>query len=410
MDPMDVEPVTDRMDTSPRWETPGLCRTCVHAKQEQHIVRTKAPRSSTPFELVHSDLCGPMKHSIGGTQYYIIYIDDCTRYPEVYFLITKTAEEISAKFQHYQAWVETQGFHIKRFRSENGSGENNNSIFQGLLGEKGITFEPSPLYTQHKNGTAEPMIRTLNEKARSMMLDANVPIIFWPEAIRTACYLHRRSPTSGLADNRSPYEALYGTIPKIGHLRRFGSHAYKHIPPVQRTEKKFGNRSSMCMMLGYVHNTTKIWRIWDFKSGRTGRAVECSSVVFDEEENAHTEEQTEAIEFPENADESQDEIQEANMNEISDGPTSQENSKSRNLVSPSVNCRKPASLGRSLSIWTDACRLRQKPAGLGRSLPVWADACRFGQMPTSLGRSLLSESTDDCRIERKARMGDVDSI
>jgi len=129
MDPMDVKPVMDRMDTSPRWETPGLCRTCVHVKQQQHIVRTKAPRSSTPFELVHSDLCGPMKHSIGGGQYYIIYIDDCMRYTEVYFLITKTAEEISAKFQHYQAWVETQGFHIKRFRSDNGSGEYNNSIF-----------------------------------------------------------------------------------------------------------------------------------------------------------------------------------------------------------------------------------------------------------------------------------------
>jgi len=147
--------VTDRMDTSPRWETPGLCRTYVHAKQQQHIVRTKAPQSSTPFALVHSDLCGPMKHSIGGAQYYIIYIDDCPRYTEVYFLITKTAEEISAKFQHYQAWVETQGFHIKRFQSDNGSGEYNNSIFLGLLGEKGITFEPSPLYTQHKNGTAE---------------------------------------------------------------------------------------------------------------------------------------------------------------------------------------------------------------------------------------------------------------
>ena len=112
------------------------------------------------------------------------------------------------------------------------------------------------------------------------MLDANVPIIFWPEAIRTACYLHRRSPTSSLTDNRSPYEALYGTIPKIGRLRRFGCRLYKHIPPAQRTEKKFGNRSSMCMMLGYLHNTTKIWRIWDFKLGKTGRAVECSSVVF----------------------------------------------------------------------------------------------------------------------------------
>jgi len=301
----DAEPLTDRMDTSPCWETPGLCRTCVHAKQQQHIVRTKVPRSTTPFALVHSDLCGPMKHSIGGTQYYIIYIDDCTRYTEVYFLITKTAEEISAKFQHYQAWVETQGFHIKRFRSDNGSGEYNNSIFLGLLGEKGITFEPSPPYTQHKNGTAKRMIRTLNAKARSMMLDANVPIIFSPEAIRTACYLHRRSPTSSLTDNRSPYKALYGTIPKIGHLRRFGCRAYKHIPPALRTEKKFGNRSSMCMMLGYVHNTTKIWRIWDFKSGKIGRAVECSSVVFAEEENAHTEEQTEAIEFPDTTDEAQ---------------------------------------------------------------------------------------------------------
>ena len=61
----------------------------------------------------------------------------------------------------------------------------------------------------------------------------------------------------------------------------------------------------MCIMLGYVHNTTKIWRIWDFKSGKTGRAVECSSVVFDEEANAHTEEQTEAIQFPDTTDEAQ---------------------------------------------------------------------------------------------------------
>jgi len=43
----------------------------------------------------------------------------------------------------------------------------------------------------------------------------------------------------------------------------------------------------MCMMLEYVHDTTKIWRIWDFKSGRSRRAVECSSLIFQEEENTH---------------------------------------------------------------------------------------------------------------------------
>jgi hypothetical protein len=60
------------------------------------------------------------------------------------------------------------------------------------------------------------------------------------------------------------------------------------------------------MMLGYVHNTTKIWRIWDFNSGKTGRAVECSSVVFDEQEDAFTSstgERAEAVEFPDQTEE-----------------------------------------------------------------------------------------------------------
>ena len=35
--------------------------------------------------------------------------------------------------------------------------------------------------------------------------------------------------------------------------------------------------------------------------------MKCSSVVFDEEENAHTEEQMEAIEFPDTTDEAQTE-------------------------------------------------------------------------------------------------------
>ena len=76
------------------------------------------------------------------------------------------------------------------------------------------------------------------------------------------------------------------------------------------------------MILGYVHNTTKIWRIWDFNSGRNGRAVECSSVVFQEQENAHgksMEKPAEGIEFPETAAEVNDEtheVEETDMMEM----------------------------------------------------------------------------------------------
>ena len=279
----------------------SLCQTCIQTKQQQRVVHTPSSRTSIPFELIHSDLFGPIKGSIGGSQYYIVYIDDCTRYTEVYFLVTKLAEEIlSVKFKNYQAWVEAWGFRIKRFRCDNGSGDYNNSVFLALLGEKGISYEPAPPYTQHKNGVAERMIRTLNSKARSMMWEANVPSKFWPEAIRTACYLHRRSPTMSLSGNRSPFEALFGTVPPIEHLRRFKCHVFKHIPPAQRNEKKFGSRSNPSMTLGYVHNTTNIWRIWDFNSGKSGRAVGCSSVVFDEQEHVFTSsrvEREENVEF-----------------------------------------------------------------------------------------------------------------
>ena len=74
----------------------------------------------------------------------------------------------------------------------------------------------------------------------------------------------------------------------------------------------------MCIMLGYIENTTKIWRILDFKSERTGRVMECSSGVFDEEENEYTEERTEAIEFLDTTDEAQTNEVQDEIHEIHD--------------------------------------------------------------------------------------------
>jgi hypothetical protein len=96
------------------------------------------------------------------------------------------------------------------------------------------------------------------------------------------------------------------------------------------------------MMLGYVQNTTKIWRIWDFNSGKTGRAVECSSVVFDEKEDAFTSptgERSEVIEFPEEPQESH-EVEEMNVERMDDSLDVQENSKFLFPFAISIwNCR-----------------------------------------------------------------------
>jgi hypothetical protein len=70
----------------------------------------------------------------------------------------------------------------------------------------------------------------------------------------------------------------------IHHLRRFGCRAYRLIPEKQRLEKKLGARSRKCMMVGYVHHSTKLWKLYDpeFK-----KVLHCSDVDFDEDVNCY---------------------------------------------------------------------------------------------------------------------------
>ena len=265
-------------------DMPDHCEPCVLAKQRQSVIRTPTTRSTIPFELVHSDVCGPMSTtSLGKSRYYIVYIDDFTRWVKVYFLNSKSTDCILPVFRKFLAWVNNQGYTVKHLRCDNGTGEFNNQQFRDLLDLAGISFEPAPPYTQHKNGTAERMIQTLNTKARCMLLDSHLPHFLWAEAINTAAYLHSITPSASLPNFKSPLETLRGSSPQIDHLRRFGCLVYKHIPPAQRTDKNWGPRSLPCAMVGYAPNTTKIWRIYDFS---TKRICLASSVVFVEDVNA----------------------------------------------------------------------------------------------------------------------------
>ena len=65
------------------------------------------------------------------------------------------------------------------FRCDNGKVEYDNVIFQKILKEEGIMYEPSAPYTKNQNGVSERMNRTIMEKARSMLLEASLPESFW---------------------------------------------------------------------------------------------------------------------------------------------------------------------------------------------------------------------------------------
>jgi hypothetical protein len=192
-----------------------------------------------------------------------------------------------AAYQHYQAKVDARGYNIKRFRCDNGTGDYDNRLFRMLLATCDTALECCPPYAHHKNGVTERIIRMITEKARAMIPDSLAPLEFWGEAINTAVYLHQRMPNNGLTkrDDRDGYKAPYETPYEmlhfnanpefdtegkkisdkapLHHLCRFRCYVSRLIPEKQRTGKKLGARSKACMMVGDVHNSTTLWRIWD---------------------------------------------------------------------------------------------------------------------------------------------------
>jgi len=216
--------------------------------------------------------------SQSGCRYYILYIDDYSRQSWVFFLRSMTSAEICTVFREFKTMTELKlSTRICRFQCDNGKGEYDNEEYRSIFKESGISFEPAPLYTQHKNGVAECRIQTHNAKVRAKIVDSQLPRSLWAEAINTANYLHARSHRSA-NKGVTPYKKLYGSKPTISHLRRFGCTAYRMLPATQR-HGKFASRAETVYMLGYVHNSTSIWRLWNTE--RQG-VIEVSNVRFDE--------------------------------------------------------------------------------------------------------------------------------
>nr|GEX03587.1 reverse transcriptase domain-containing protein [Tanacetum cinerariifolium] len=113
-----------------------------------------------------------------------------------------------------------KGGKISRKRSDNGTEYKNHDLNQ-LCGMKGIQKEFRVPRTPQQNGIAERKNGNLIEAARTMLADSLLPILFWAEAVNTACYVQNRVLVTK-SHNKTPYPFLHGRTPSIGFMRPFG--------------------------------------------------------------------------------------------------------------------------------------------------------------------------------------------
>ncbi|KAJ9536751.1 hypothetical protein OSB04_un000055 [Centaurea solstitialis] len=258
-----------------RYTKESLCSACEKGKQTRASFKSKQISSiSSPLQLLHMDLFGPVNvQSIGGKKYTLVIVDEYSRYTWVFFLRAKSdaPEEIILFVRKMER---LNNLTDRSIRSDHGT-EFKNSTLESFFEQKGISQNFSSVRTPQQNGVAERRNRTLIEAARSMLSEANLATQFWAEAVNTACYTQNRSLIVKRF-RRTAYELFRNRKPSIEHLHIFGCVCY--ILNNKDSLGKFDSKSDDGIFLGYS-SISKTFRVFN---KRRQAIEETIHVKFDE--------------------------------------------------------------------------------------------------------------------------------
>jgi len=164
-----------------KFEKDKLCGACQKGKQVKSSFHSKNVIStSKPLELLHMDLFGPSRiKSFGGNYYALIIVDDYSRYTWTFFLTLKS--KAFKAFKKFAKMIQNEkDLKIKVLRSDHGS-EFQNELFEKFCEENGIMHNFSAPRTPQQNGVVERKNRFLEELARTMLNEYEVPKYFWAD-------------------------------------------------------------------------------------------------------------------------------------------------------------------------------------------------------------------------------------
>ncbi|GJV39165.1 retrovirus-related pol polyprotein from transposon TNT 1-94 [Tanacetum coccineum] len=215
-----------------------LCSACERGKSKKASHPLKlVPSDHSKLELLHMDLCGPMRKFIAQAQL------------------------------NYKAKV-------CKIRTDNGT-EFKNATLKAHYEKLGIMQQFSTARTPQQNGVVERRNRTLVEAARTMLIFSRLPEFLWAEAVATACFTQNRSIIH-TRHNKTPYELLRGKKPNVKYFRVFGSLCY--TTNNRDDLGKMKPKADIGVFIGYS-KTSRGFRIYN---RRTKKIMETINVKFDE--------------------------------------------------------------------------------------------------------------------------------
>ncbi|GJX38755.1 retrovirus-related pol polyprotein from transposon TNT 1-94 [Tanacetum coccineum] len=219
------------------------------SKAKRSSFKTKVvPSSKGWLNLLHMDLCGPMRvASINGKKYILVIVDDYSRYTWTLFLRSK--DETPEVLKYFLTMIQRnlQALVIS-VRTDKGT-EFLNKTLDAFFKEEGIDHQTSTPITPEQNGVAE--------------------------AFATTCYTQNRSIII-LTYEKMAYHIINDRKPSIKHLHIFCYTCY--LTRDGETLDKMKEKGDPCILVGYS-TQSKGYRVYN---KRIRLIVESIHLRFDE--------------------------------------------------------------------------------------------------------------------------------
>jgi len=153
------------------------------------------------------DLFGPSRtRSIGGN-YYALVLNDFSRFTWAFFISCKS--DTFKVFKKFATDIQyKKDLKIKTIKSDHGD-EFQHEIFEIFHEENGISHNFFVPMTPHQNGVVERKNISLEELARTMLNENDLPKYFLENAVNTTCYVLNRILIRPIL-KLTPYELFNG--------------------------------------------------------------------------------------------------------------------------------------------------------------------------------------------------------
>ncbi|XP_070010425.1 uncharacterized protein [Nicotiana sylvestris] len=164
-------------------------------------------------------------------------------------LVKKDLDETFQVFVAFVKKIQVKMSHnVVCIRSSHGP-EFDNAKFDEFCAKNGITHNFSAPRKPQQNGVVERKYRTLEDMARTMLIDSGIGKGLWAKVISTACYLVNMCMIRSLL-NKTSYELLNGKKTKLTHLRKIGCKCFV-LNNGMEVFGKFDAKSDEGIILGY---------------------------------------------------------------------------------------------------------------------------------------------------------------